>query len=419
MEGAKYKILLIEDDELDQNAFKRMADEKRLPYNCTIAGSVAEAKKILSTTGFDIIIADYLLGDGTVFGVLDSVKNTPVIIITGAGDEEVAVQAWKAGTCDYMIKDHERNYLKAVPAAVENTIRHKKTEQRLRLLSAAILSTDESIYITDLENKITFVNKAFCETYGYTEQEIIGKDCNILWRENPLITDAKNIYHVVSGWEVGFLHRRKDGTEFPVSMSRSDVKDENGSEIARIVISRDISERMRVENELREANRNLQKQLRLRKELTVAACNQLIALVTELKNIISQTIINNTGKMWPGLQGNLESADRNLNKTKTIISDFLDVLQIDANKLNVELNELNLRSVISQVLKALSPLATEKDIDLESSMPDSNIAIKTDWEKIIRMLANLAGAAAKKAPAEDDIGSLETTEVNAAGQIET
>jgi signal transduction histidine kinase len=123
--------------------------------------------------------------------------------------------------------------------------------------------------------------------------------------------------------------------------------------------------------------------------------------------------------MWPGLQGNLESADRNLNKTKTIISDFLDVLQIDANKLNVELNELNLRSVISQVLKALSPLATEKDIDLESSMPDSNIAIKTDWEKIIRMLANLAGAAAKKAPAEDDIGSLETTEVNAAGQIET
>jgi len=418
MEEARYKILLIEDDELDQKAFERMVNEKRLAYNCTIAGSVAEAKKILSTNRFDIIIADYLLGDGTVFGILDSVRNTPVIIITGAGDEEVAVQAWKAGTCDYLIKDHERNYLKAVPITVENTIRHRKTEQKLRLLSAAILSTGESIYITDLDDKITFVNKAFCEIYGYTEQEIIGKDCNILWRENPLITDAKNIYHVVSSWEVGFSHRRKDGTEFPVSISRSDVKDENGNEIAHIVISRDISERMRVENELRTTNRNLQKHIRLKKELTITVCNQLTALVTELKNIISQTIINSVGRMWPELQEHLESADLRINKTKTIISDFLDILQIDANKLNTELNELNLRSVISQVLKALSPLASEKTIDVESVMPDSNIAIETDWDKIIAVLANLAGVAAKKTSTEDNIDSPETAEATFAGQIE-
>ena len=418
MEGAKYKILLIEDDELDRKAFERMAEEKTLAYNCTTAGSLAEAKKILSTTRFDIIIADYLLGDGTVFNILDSVKNIPVIIITGAGDEEVAVQAWKAGTCDYLIKDHERNYLKTVPATVEKTIKHRRTEQRLRLLSAAILSTGESIYITDLDDKITFVNKAFCEIYGYTEQEIIGKDCNILWRENPLITDAKNIYRVVSGWEVGFFHRQKDGTEFPVSISRSDVKDENGNEVAHIVISRDISERMRVENELRSASRNLQKQIRLKKELTIAVCNQLMALVTELKNIISQTIINNAGRMWPQLQENLESADIRINRTKTIISDFIDILQIDTDKLNMELNELNLRSVISQILKAISPLASEKGVELESSVPDSNIAIKTEWDKIIRMLANLAGVAAKKAVTEDNADSPETAEVDVAGQVE-
>jgi len=411
-------MLLIEDDELDQKAFQRMVNEKKLPYNYTIAGSLAEAKEILSTSRFDIIIADYLLGDGTVFNLLDSVRNTPVIIITGAGDEEIAVQAWKAGTCDYLIKDHERNYLNVVPMTVENTVRHKKTKQRLQLLSAAILSTDESIYIADLDDKITFINKAFCEIYGYTEAEIIGKDCNILWRENPLITDAKNIYRIVSGWEVGFLHRRKDGTEFPVSISRSDVKDENGNEIAHIVISRDISERMRVENELRTSNRNLQKQLRLQKELTVAVCNQLMALVTKLKQIISQTIINNVGRTWPELQENLESADRHINKAKTIISDFLDILQIDANKLNKELNELNLRSVILQILKALSPLAAEKKIDIENSVPDSNIAIETDWDKIIEVLANLAGEAARKGATVDNIDSPETTEVAVASQAE-
>jgi len=39
MEGTKYKVLLIEDDKLDRMAFLRMAEDKHLPYRCTVAGS--------------------------------------------------------------------------------------------------------------------------------------------------------------------------------------------------------------------------------------------------------------------------------------------------------------------------------------------------------------------------------------------
>lgn len=132
MNKKKLRILMVEDDALDQMAFMRLVEDQKLSYDCTIAGSVSEVRHILSSKTFDIIIADYLLGDGTAFDIIDSAKDTPIIFITGAGNEEVAVKAWKAGAFDYLIKDYERNYLKVLPIRVENVVRHKKAEDKLK-----------------------------------------------------------------------------------------------------------------------------------------------------------------------------------------------------------------------------------------------------------------------------------------------
>lgn len=96
-ENLRYHILLIEDDEIDQMAFRHLVQQQQLPYDYTIAGSLSQAKVILSSEKFDVVIADYSLGDGTAFDVLDIVQGIPVIFATGAGDEEIAVKAMKAG----------------------------------------------------------------------------------------------------------------------------------------------------------------------------------------------------------------------------------------------------------------------------------------------------------------------------------
>jgi diguanylate cyclase (GGDEF)-like protein len=127
----KIRTLVIEDDKVDQMAFKRFVKDENLPYNYDIAGSVSEAKKILDSQRFDITITDYSLGDGTAFDIFDLIKDTPIIIVTGSGDEEIAVKAMKAGAYDYLIKDRERNYLKVLPLTVENAIKHKQAEQAL------------------------------------------------------------------------------------------------------------------------------------------------------------------------------------------------------------------------------------------------------------------------------------------------
>jgi len=265
MENTRYKILFIEDNQLEQMAFKRFVDENDIPYDYTIAGSVSEARQALYSDRFDIVITDHSLGDGTAFEILKSAENTPVIVVTGAGDEETAIKAWKAGAYDYLIKDLDQNYLKAIPITVENAVSHKMIEKKLQLLSGAIMSTDDSVYITDTQGRIIFVNKAFCNTYGYKEQEIIGKNSTVLWIGKHQTEHTRSVFQtrtVGSSWEVGFYHKRNDDSVFPVSLSRSTIKDSNGNEVAIVGVARDISERILIEEELNTENQNLKKRIR-------------------------------------------------------------------------------------------------------------------------------------------------------------
>ncbi len=131
MGNKKGKILVAEDERIDQIAFERFIKKEKFPYDYVIAGSVKKAKIILEKEKFDAVVLDYMLGDGTAFDLFDKVKGAPIIIVTGGGGEEIAVQAMKAGAYDYLIKDPEGNYLKTLPLTVENAIKHKLAEDAL------------------------------------------------------------------------------------------------------------------------------------------------------------------------------------------------------------------------------------------------------------------------------------------------
>ncbi|MDD5327388.1 MAG: PAS domain S-box protein [Phycisphaerae bacterium] len=419
MESTKYKILLVEDDKLDQKAFERLVKKENLPYDYTIASSVAEAKNILGRELFDVVISDYTLGDGTAFDVLEVVKNTPTIIITGNGNEEVAINAWKAGAYDYLMKDLERNYLKTLPITVDNVAQRKKTEERVELLSGAIMSTDDSVYITDMENKIVFVNKAFCETYGYQEEEVKGRDSNILWIGKLQHKGCRSVFQVVSSaWEVGFYHKRKNGSVFPVSLSRSIIKDLAGNEVAVVGVVRDITERIIMEDELRTANQTLQKRSLLKNELAVAVSEELKNSIAKIEDIISDAATSAPNEIEPKLKENLELVQKNIDGTKSIINDFLEASNIGTNKAKLEIGEIAICSLIDEVVEAISPLAAEKNITLESSLPDSELLVNADHDKISQILINLITNSINSSPENghinvraEDLGNEITIEV--------
>jgi PAS domain S-box-containing protein len=247
------KILLIEDDSIDQMAFKRLVKQQNLPYQYTIVTSVAETQQLLKSNDFDFdaVLSDYHLGDGFALDFLaDIIKtNIPVIITTGSGDENVAVKAMKLGAYDYIIKDPERNYLTILPVTVENAISHKKNETQSKLLSHAFKNVQDLVYITDQNNRIIFVNQSFCDAYHYQEEELLHKTAEFLYFQ-PQDIEKKEIFSIDNGelkTETNGL--RKDNSFFPISLSKTTFHNNNALNIVYII--RDITEQKQAEEKLK------------------------------------------------------------------------------------------------------------------------------------------------------------------------
>jgi len=361
---ARYRVLLVEDDPLDQMAFRRFVKTAGLPYDCTIVGSVSETRDVLRGQPFDIVISDYMLGDGTAFDVLHLVKDTPVILVTGAGGEDIAVTAWRAGAYDYLTKDPNRDYLKALAITVENAIEYKRARKELELLCGAITSADDCIYITDMHGRIIFVNGAFCRSYGYARAEILGKDSSILWtgRDRHAHTGyVLGIQTAGGGRAVGFYHERQDGRTFPVSLSRSIIRDSNGHDVAVVGIARDLSERLLLMDEFRAEITNLTKHNQ--------QCCKLALLTLQT------------------LDSLLES--ENLDGALRIINGLREILEIEMEEMPLKQGDLNPGLLVARSIEALKSVAAVKEVELESDLPETELVACASWDHVMRALTTI------------------------------
>lgn len=254
-EGRSLHLLLVEDDEIDRMAFERYVKRNRLDYRYRFAETLGEAREHLSEHEFDVVITDYHLGDGSGLEILDLGLDVPVILITGAGDEEVAVRAMRAGAYDYLVKDIDRRYLKMVQVTVEHARRHHVSGRQAQILSQAVTSINDAIYLTDMEGRLVFVNQTFRRLYRLGDDDLEGRPAAELWvdgAEHDL--PPRSPAEISDGGERGeCLHRRSDGETFAAVVSRSPIFDERGRRVASVGAVRDISQRKRWEEALRES----------------------------------------------------------------------------------------------------------------------------------------------------------------------
>ncbi len=249
MSETKIKILLVEDDEVNQMAFERFIKENEMPYDYMIASSISESKEILNKNNFDVIVADYMLGDGNAFELLEMQLDTPIIISTKSGSEEVAVNAMKMGAHDYIIKDIEYDYLKIMPLAIQKSIKQKQNKDHIEMLTHTIAQISDSVLILNISNEIIYINDAFCKTYGYQADELLGKKVkSVLGWEDPLKLSDCEKKRVSHGSLIHNLyHQHKDGHCFPVSVSKSVLQKGQGKEEITVYVIRDISDYIKAE----------------------------------------------------------------------------------------------------------------------------------------------------------------------------
>lgn len=127
-----------------------------------------------------------------------------------------------------------------------------ESDKQVRMLAQTLRSINECVSITDTENHIIYVNEAFLKTYGYQENELIGKHISTIKSRNsdPLSLEELTAKTLSGGWQGELMNRRKDGTEFPVFVSASPVFNDQNELIAMVGVSQDLTKHKQTEQQL-------------------------------------------------------------------------------------------------------------------------------------------------------------------------
>jgi PAS domain S-box-containing protein len=258
------RILYVDDNLHDRQLVRDSFRAEAGRFEIIEADSREIFEQHLELVDFDMVLSDFnILGfDG--LQVLQMVKDKnpemPVVIVTGTGSEEIAVQAMKLGADDYVIKTvkHIQNLSPTVINVLDRKktqLEHKRTltalresEERFRLL---FVYSMDAVLLTVPNGEILRANPVACRIFGRTEEEIqrIGRTGIIDFTDPRFEAAIKQ--RTETGQFIGELTGlRNDGTPFPIELSSALFRNKHGVVNSSMII-RDISERKAAEEALK------------------------------------------------------------------------------------------------------------------------------------------------------------------------
>ena len=252
-------VLVAEDSEDDVLLIGNELRRAGLPAELLRVETEDQMRAALAERHWDLVLSDYTMPRFSTMEALRVLKeshaDTPLIMVSGTVGEVRAVEIMRAGASDYVPKT---NLPRLVPVVrrelreAEQRRRRQAVDATVKKLSRAIMQSADSVFVTDRQGRIEFVNPAFEALTGYDAQEAVGRTPNLLRSGEH---DAE-FYHwmwqtVLQGgvYRGVVVNRRKAGELFYEEKTISPVRDERG-EITHFVSSgQDISERIRAERE--------------------------------------------------------------------------------------------------------------------------------------------------------------------------
>jgi PAS domain S-box-containing protein len=389
METVRHKVLIIEDGKVDQMAFQRFFKENDIPYDYTIVGSVAEAKTIFASKKFDILIADYLLGDGTAFDIFDLEIDAPIIVVTGSGSEEIAVKAMKAGAYDYLIKDSANNYLKVLPATVEKAIRRKREKEELRQYRVMVESAHDTIFFKDLNSRYIIANDKTLEAFGLSREEVIGKnDYDIMPNKEEAkknVDDDQEVFKTGKPTESIKRMTGVEGKECWFQVIKGPHLDTAGNITGLIGVARDITERKQAEEERERLLKELEAKNRELERFTYTVSHDLRSPLVTIQGFTDMVQTDLAQNELERVADDLTYIENAATKMDQLLSGTLRLSRI--GRIANPPEDVPFGKIVQDVLEQTAGEITSNNIEV--SVADDFPTVHVDRMRIAEVLVNL------------------------------
>ncbi|MBD2356259.1 PAS domain S-box protein [Tolypothrix sp. FACHB-123] len=279
-------VLIIDDCLEDRETYRRyLLRDKQNTYRILEAETGTQALELCRQQIPDVILLDYLLPDRDGLELLNKFKtllgqtNPPVIILTGQGNEQVAVQAIKSGAAEYLVKRDTTStrLCVAIQNVLERTRLSRDLEESEALFRATFNQAAVGIAHVGIDGQLLLVNQKLCDILGYTCAELLTHRLQDITHPDDRNLDLDEVERILAGeissYSLEKRYIRYDNTHIWIDLTVSVVRKKSGEPEYLLCVIQDISDRKGLEIERNQA------------EMALGASEERLRLALELNSI--------------------------------------------------------------------------------------------------------------------------------------
>jgi PAS domain S-box-containing protein len=266
----------------------------------------------------------------------------------------------------------------------------RESEERFRLLVDGV--RDYAIYMLDPNGVIRSWNAGAQAIKGYSAEEVVGLHFSLFYtaRDRQAGKPASELTAALAtgrvedeGWRV-----RKDGSLFWANVVITAVHDRTGAHAGFAKVTRDMSDRRRLE-ELESSGRRMN-------EFLAMLAHELRNPLAPIRNAV--TIMQLETLASPALRNCRDVIDRQLTHITRLVDDLLDIGRLTTGKIRLRKEPLRLADTLARSVEAVRPVLSARRHTLTVEVPQRPVTVHADGTRLTQVLQNLLLNAAKYTP---------------------